>query len=620
MKNFRTNFYLVIFLNVGLISFINTNPIFDYSHKKGEPLSIQAGSLSSRRAILPYAFTNLHICQSKKIIKAEDTLGEILTGESYYTTEYIAKTNEDKFCQVLCYNYFSDQMIKLYSKFIRRRYFSNWIVDKLPAGMIVYNQETKQTSLKYFNGIPLGFILENQFYIYNHLQFHILLNKIDENKFNVVGFNILPLSIKHDNDNPICANKAKEILQNLNKPPQPLEEGNILFTYDVIFEYSDIPFASRWDHYKPSRERIHWTGIIISEIVVALVSIIVIRIFKKNVNNDIDSYNYKVAQIEEIYESDWKQVAGDVFRPPSVNVLLLSSLLGTGCQLLSMITITLLLGVLGFMNPERRGNILNIGILFYCFCGVIAGYISSNFYRFWGGESWLKVALFTSSLFPGTLIFGYIIVNIVLIIEKSNAAVNFSDIISLFFLWIFCTFPLILIGSFFGYKSNKINMPFTFNKIPSIIPPKPWYLHYKYITFITGLIGFATIFIEFNYVMAALWRHQIYFLALYLWISFCLFIIVVGEMTILVVYYNLCYGDYRWWWKSFIIGCSPVIYFILYSIIYFFYLRINSLSGMIVYFGIMGMISSIVTFICGTTSLFFCMGFLNQIYSKIRFD
>ena len=218
------------------------------------------------------------------------------------------------------------------------------------------------------------------------------------------------------------------------------------------------------------------------------------------------------------------------------------------------------------------------------------------------------------------LIFGYIIVNIVLIIEKSNAAVNFSDIISLFFLWIFCTFPLILIGSFFGYKSNKINMPFTFNKIPSIIPPKPWYLHYKYITFITGLIGFATIFIEFNYVMAALWRHQIYFLAFYLWISFCLFIIVVGEMTILVVYYNLCYGDYRWWWKSFIIGCSPVIYFILYSIIYFFYLRINSLSGMIVYFGIMGMISSIVTFICGTTSLFFCMGFLNQIYSKIRFD
>ena len=161
-----------------------------------------------------------------------------------------------------------------------------------------------------------------------------------------------------------------------------------------------------------------------------------------------------------------------------------------------------------------------------------------------------------------------------LTIEKSNAAVNFSDIISLFFLWIFCTFPLILIGSFFGYKSNKIDIPFNINKIPSIIPSKPWYLHYRYITFVTGIVGFATIFIEFNYVMSSLWRHHIYFLATFFWISFFLFIIVVGEMTILVVYYNLCFGDYNWWWKSFIVGGSPVIYFILYKkflIITFFF-------------------------------------------------
>jgi transmembrane 9 superfamily protein 2/4 len=303
-----------------------------------------------------------------------------------------------------------------------------------------------------------------------------------------------------------------------------------------------------------------------------------------------------------------------------VNTLLLSSILGTGTQLLAMFSITLLLGVLGFMNPEKRSNILNIGILFYCFSGLFAGYVAANFYRFWKGESWIKVAVFTSLLFPGTLVFGYSIVNIVLTIEKSNAAVNFSDIASLFFLWLFCTFPLILIGSFFGYKTNQINIPFNINKIPSIIPPKPWYLHYRYITFLTGLIGFATIFIEFNYVMAALWRHQIYFLATFLWISFLLFIIVVGEMTILVVYYNLCYGDYNWWWKSFIIGSSPVIYFVIYSIIYFFYLKITRLSAMIVYFGLMGMISAMVIFICGTVSVFFSMGFLNRIYSKIRID
>ena len=73
-------------------------------------------------------------------------------------------------------------------------------------------------------------------------------------------------------------------------------------------------------------------------------------------------YNFRVSQFEDIDEYDWKQVAGDVFRPPSVNILILSSILGTGCQLLSMFTIILVLGVLGFMNPERRNNTLNLGI------------------------------------------------------------------------------------------------------------------------------------------------------------------------------------------------------------------------------------------------------------------
>jgi len=252
--------------------------------------------------------------------------------------------------------------------------------------------------------------------------------------------------------------------------------------------------------------------------------------------------------------------------------------------------------------------------------GLFSGFISANFYRFWGGQSWLTVSIFTSIFFPGTLFFGYVIINIILTIENSNAAVNFSDILSLFILWIFCTSPLILIGSFFGFKSNQISIPCEINKIPSFIPEKPWYLHYRYITFVTGLIGFATIFLEFNYVMGALWKHQIYFLATFFGISIFLFIMVMGEMSILVVYYNLCYGDYNWWWKSFIIGASPVIYFVLYSIIYFFYLKITTISAMVIYFGMMALISAMVILISGSVSMLFCLGFLNKIYSEIRID
>lgn len=614
------NYFVLFLLASTQINLILSNSIIDYSHDKGEPLSIQAGSLSSRRGIIPYGYTRLNICNSKKIIKAEDTLGEILTGEVLYTTDYMASTNEDDFCQVLCYNSFDAKTVNLIKKLIRRRYFTNWIVDKLPAGLIVYNPETKQTSLKYFNGIPLGYHSDGVFYIYNHYQFHILLNKIDEDRYNVVGFNILPMSIKHNQEEAVCAKESKDILDNLEKDPQPLVEGNILFTYDVIFEYSDITLASRWDHYKTARAGIHWSGIILSEVLIVVISIIIGVVLCRNLRADISSYNYRVSNLEEINEYDWKQIQGDVFRPPAVNVLLLCSILGTGTQLFLMITATLFFGLFGFMNPEQRANILNIGILFFCFMGLPGGYIAALFYRFWGGTRWLRVSLLTSFLFPGTLIFGYIIVNIILTIEHSNAAVHFYDILSLFILWIFCTFPLILIGSFFGYKSKRMNVPCDINRIPSTIPDKPCYLHYRYITFVTGFIGFATIFIEFNYVMSALWRHQIYFMATFIWISFLLFVIVVGEMAVLFVFLNLCRGDYNWAWKSFIMGASPVIYILIYSVLYFFYLRISRISSMIVYFGMMGLISAMVLFVCGTIAVFFNFVFLKLIYSKIRKD
>ena len=612
-------FFLTL-LSIIYSSFISPNPIFDYSHSKNEPLNILAGSLSSLTAIIPFGYPKLRICQSKQYEKAEDTLGEILTGEALYTTGYLAYTNKDEYCQTLCYNNFTQMQIKVIQKLIMRHYTTNWILDKLPAGLIIYYSLKKKKKIRHFRGIPLGFIMEETFYIYNHLQFHVLLNEIEKDRYNVVGFNVLPMSIKHDKDNAKCAMNESLLNNNFNLPPQPLNQSEILFTYDVVYEYSDITLASRWDHYNTSKRSIHWTGMLICEIIVTSVTIIVICVLRKNLNNDITSYNYRVSQLEDIQDYDWKQVAGDVFRPPSKNILLLSGMLGTGAQLLSMFTIVLFLGIFGLMNPEKRVNVINIGILLYCFSGIVGGYISSKFYRFYGGTSWVKSACFTSLFFPGMLIGGYLIVNCLLIYEHSNAAVNISDILSLFVLWICCTFPLILIGSFLGFKSNKISSPFEINKIPSIVPEKPWYLHYKYITFLTGLVGFATIFIELNYVMVALWRHQIYFLGAFLWVAFFLFIIVVGEMTILVVYFNLCYGDYNWWWKSFIVGGSPVIYFILYTIIYFFYLRLERLSAIVVYFGMMALISCMAMLICGTVSVFFSYGFIYWIYSRIADD
>jgi transmembrane 9 superfamily protein 2/4 len=285
-----------------------------------------------------------------------------------------------------------------------------------------------------------------------------------------------------------------------------------------------------------------------------------------------------------------------------------------------MLAFTLCLGSFGFLNPEKRANLLNIGIIFFCLMGLPGGYISTRIYQFFKGKLWVLNSLLTSTIFPGTLFFGYVFVNIILAIERSSAAVSLSAIISLFVLWIFCTFPLYLIGSFLAIKSSIIKAPCKTNPVPSFIPKKPWYLHYKFMTFVTGFISFGTFFIELNYVMGALWKHQIYFLATFLNISLCLFILNCGEISIIVVFWNLCYGDYNWWWKSFLIGSSPVIYFVGFSIYYFFTLKISRISGMIVYFGIMGLISAMSLFICGSLSVLITFCFVKFIYSKIKIN
>jgi transmembrane 9 superfamily protein 2/4 len=301
--------------------------------------------------------------------------------------------------------------------------------------------------------------------------------------------------------------------------------------------------------------------------------------------------------------------------------MLLSSIVGTGFQLFSMVFIVLLLGTFGFLNPEKRTKIFSVFIFIYIIMGMGGGFVSAEIYKIMGGKDWLKMSLLTSVLFPGILFLVYLLVNILLVFEKSGSAVSLYDLSSLFFLWIFCTLPLILIGTFLGIKSKRIKLPCKVNKIPRKIPDKPWYLHYRYLSSVTGLLCFLTILFELNYIMRAIWKHELYFVIPFLWISYCFFVTVSAEISIIVVFWNLCYGDYNWWWKSFLVGSSPVIYFILYSIYYFiFKMSITRFSAIVVYFGIMGLISTMALFISASVSVLICLGFNLRIYSEIKID
>ena len=110
------------------------------------------------------------------------------------------------------------------------------------------------------------------------------------------------------------------------------------------------------------------TGIIVSLSILIFLTGIIAILLKRNIRKDLENYNYQVMQIEDIdniqnfTENNWKQVSGDVFHPPRVNKMLLSSILGTGCQLFLMLIIVFYSGFIGFLEPEKRSNILPLKI------------------------------------------------------------------------------------------------------------------------------------------------------------------------------------------------------------------------------------------------------------------
>ena len=118
--------------------------------------------------------------------------------------------------------------------------------------------------------------------------------------------------------------------------PQRVDKpGEIVWSYDVRWDFSDVKWASRWDMYVLSTDdQIHWFSIINSLMIVIFLSAMVGMIMLRTLNSDILAYNEVMDEEEAREETGWKLVHGDVFRPPA-HYNLLSVIVGTGSQLVA---------------------------------------------------------------------------------------------------------------------------------------------------------------------------------------------------------------------------------------------------------------------------------------------
>ena len=113
--------------------------------------------------------------------------------------------------------------------------------------------------------------------------------------------------------------------------------------------------------------------------------------------------------------------------------------------------------------------------------------------------------------------------------------------------WLVTTTPCVILGGFISIKTKDIEIPFTSNRVPGIVPNQPFLLNKWVHLLLAGLILFgyfyhlfSAVAIEFNYIMNSIWRSYFYYLFGVLLIVKLTTLVISVEISIISVYIILC--------------------------------------------------------------------------------
>uniref|UniRef100_A0A7N6A056 Transmembrane 9 superfamily member n=1 Tax=Anabas testudineus TaxID=64144 RepID=A0A7N6A056_ANATE len=542
--------------------------------------------LDSVESVLPYEYDMFDFCKDVQEIRPSENLGQVLFGERIESSPYKFKFKKDIPCNVVCTKVYKkdnkDDATKLdFLKMgMQLNYQHHWIIDNMPVTWC-YDVEDGQ---KYCNpGFPIGCLVatdgrakdacvinaefnkKNTFYVFNHVDIKITYHSGELEGWRgarLVAATLEPKSLKHtDEKTPTC-----EGTNPMEVPGEFASDVSVTYTYSVKFEESSIKWASRWDYILVSmpHTNIQWFSIMNSLVIVLFLSGMVAMIMLRTLHKDIARYN-QVDQEDAQEESGWKQVHGDVFRPP------------------------------------RKGMLLS--------------YWDLNYKIFWKTN-----VLLTALLCPGIVFADFFLMNLILWVEGSSAAIPFGTLVAILALWFGISVPLTFIGAYFGFK-KAIEQPVRTNQIPRQIPEQSFFTKPIPGIVMGGILPFGCIFIQLFFILNSIWSHQMYYMFGFLFLVFIILLITCSEATILLCYFHLCAEDYHWWWRSFLTSGFTAVYLFIYAVHYFFSkLQIIGAASTFLYFGYTMIMVLIFFLFTGTIGFFACFWFVNKIYSVVKVD
>lgn len=411
--------------------------------------------------------------------------------------------------------------------------------------------------------------------------------------------------------------------------PVPLERGvTIPFTYSVTWHVTDIPYEKRFEKYLDDNffeHQIHWFSIFNSFMMVIFLTGLVSMILMRTLRKDYARYSKDDDDVEDDArdvgdESGWKQVHGDVFRPPP-NLILFTALIGTGHQLIVLVFSVIFFSFVGSLYADR-GTVVTAFILCYAFTSFIAGYGGGGYYARNEGKNWIKAMLVTACLFPVTSFVIAFILNFIAIAYSSLAAIPFLTMVAVLAIWILISVPLTMFGTVVGRNWNgTADNPCRINPVPRQIPEKKWYLHPLVNIVLGGILPFGSIFIEMYFMFTAFWHYKYYYVYGFMLLVYIILIIVSVCVTIVSTYFLLNSEDYRWQWVSFLSSGSTAGYVFLYSIYYFFVkTKMSGFFQTCFYFGYTAMFCIGLGILCGSLGFIGTSIFVKRIYQNVKID
>ncbi|XP_021746410.1 transmembrane 9 superfamily member 10-like [Chenopodium quinoa] len=596
--------------------------------KQGDPLIVKVDELTSTDAQLPYAYYSVPFCRPNPTNDSAGHLGVYLS-QQLKDSPYVFRMQEPQMCRVVCCITLDELSAKSFQEKIYELYHANMVLDGLPVALR-YKLLTEEADNDYYQiGYNLGLMgryagtVDDEsirYFIYNHLAFTVKYHKDAATDFvKIVGFEVKPSSVNHEKDKLATCNIPMEDLEETySSGPQLVQENEtIVFTYDVIFQESNVTWASRWNTYHQTQADEKQFYVTINYLVTLFLILGVVAILIMRTYHDISKYNESAI----LEETGWKLVHADVFRRPIYSDLL-CILVGTGVQCFgTMITAVSILSVPGFILPSDWDEVWRVILFLWVLMGYFSGYSSARLYKMFEGTQWRKIAAKTAFMLPGPVAIILFTLNFITYRQNSSSALPPEAMFVLMLLWFGVSIPLVFIGSYFGFRTEAIKAPVRTSKIPREIPKQPFYKQPITSLIVGGLLPFSAIFYELSKIISTIWLYQIYHIQSFQFLGVLTLLATCGGTTIVLCYFHLCREDYRWWWTSYLTSGVSGVYLYLYAA-YFLAgkLYVTKPVPALLFLGHM-LIGSFAFFVLtGTVGFYACFCFTKLIYSSLKID